>query len=44
MYNSTRVVETEMDHYHDAGDLDTSVRPSKKHKKPANSILINKKG
>ena len=44
MYTSARVVETEMDHYVDAGELDTSVRPSKKKKKPVNSIVLNKNG
>ena len=33
-----------MDHYIDAGELDTSVRPSKKKKKPMNSIVLNQKG
>ena len=41
MYTSAKL-ETEMDHYQDAGELDTSMRPSKKKKKP-NPILLNQK-
>ena len=41
VYASARQ-ETEMDHYIDAGELDTSCRPSKKKKKPNNINILNK--
>ena len=45
VYNSSRIVETEMDHYNDAGEIDTyNMRPSKKKKKPTSSIVLNKNG
>ena len=45
VYNSSRIVETEMDHYNDAGEIDTyNMRPSKKKKKPIASNVLNKNG